>query len=132
MNETSPAAKKILIVDDDKLLRESLAKALADHGYQVTQASDGEEALKLALDSTPDLVITDVMMPNMDGLSMLQKMRTYPWGSDLPAIILTIKDSNVEIMNMSMRAGTAAYLSKADISPEQIVTLVKQQLQENT
>lgn len=129
MNDTT-TAKKILIADDDKLLRESLARALSDHGYQVVQAADGEEALKLALEHAPDLVITDVMMPKLDGLSMLQKLRTYPWGVNLPAIILTIKDSNVEIMNMSMRAGTAAYLSKADISPEQIVSLVGQQLHE--
>jgi CheY-like chemotaxis protein len=125
---TSP--KKILVVDDDRLLRESLSDTLTTHGYQVTQAEDGEEALALAEKNVPDVLITDVMMPKLDGIGLLQKLRHTDWGTNIPAIVLTVKDADVEDVNKAMETHTVAYLSKADISsPQQIVSLVDQQLQ---
>jgi DNA-binding NarL/FixJ family response regulator len=62
----------------------------------------------------------------------LQKVRAQDWGKNLPAIVLTIRDTDVEGINKSMQTGTLAYLSKADISREQIVNLVDQQLTNNT
>jgi CheY-like chemotaxis protein len=131
--DQASSPKKVLVVDDDKLMRESLSQVLAHHGYQVTQAGDGEEALEMAQNNTPDLLITDVMMPKLDGIGLLQKLRHTSWGATLPAIVLTIKDADVNDVNKSIETHTVAYLSKADISsPEQIVTLVDQQLKQKT
>jgi PleD family two-component response regulator len=127
--DQAEAPKKVLVVDDDKLLRDSLAEALAEHGYLVSQAADGEEALAAAEKNVPDVLITDVMMPKLDGIGLLQKLRHTTWGANIPAIVLTIKDADVEDVNRAMETHTVAYLSKAEMSPQQIVTLVDQQLQ---
>jgi CheY-like chemotaxis protein len=127
--DQAEASKKVLVVDDDKLLRDSLAEALTEHGYLVSQAADGEEALAAAEKNVPDVLITDVMMPNLDGIGLLQKLRHTTWGANIPTIVLTIKDADVEDVNRAMETHTVAYLSKAEMSPQQIVTLVDQQLQ---
>jgi CheY-like chemotaxis protein len=127
--DQAEAPKKVLVVDDDKLLRDSLAEALTEHGYLVAQAADGEEALAAAEKNVPDVLITDVMMPKLDGIGLLQKLRHTTWGANIPAIVLTIKDADVEDVNRAMETHTVAYLSKAEMSPQQIVTLVDQQLQ---
>jgi CheY-like chemotaxis protein len=113
--DQAEAPKKVLVVDDDKLLRDSLA--------------EGEEALAAAEKNVPDVLITDVMMPKLDGIGLLQKLRHTTWGANIPAIVLTIKDADVEDVNRAMETHTVAYLSKAEMSPQQIVTLVDQQLQ---
>jgi CheY-like chemotaxis protein len=122
--------KRVLVVDDDKLLRGSLAKFLGEHGYEVIEASDGKDALAKAERNIPDFVITDIMMPQLDGIEMLEKMRTTPWGKNLPAVVLTIKDSDLDNINKSMQSGILAYLSKADISPEQILSILDQNLKD--
>lgn len=119
---------KILLVDDDKLMRNAMAKALSDHGYQVTEASDGEEAFGLAQANFPDMLITDVVMPKLDGIGLLQKIHGTDWGKNLPTIVLTIKDTDINEVNKSLQTGVVAYLSKADISRDQIIDLVDQTL----
>ncbi len=121
--------KKVLVVDDDKLLRDSVAKALTDRGYQVFQAADGEEGFAKAQENTPDLIITDVMMPNLDGIGMLKKIRSFAWGEHTPVLVLTIKDADIENVNTSMQIGNVSYLSKAEVSREQLLSLVDQQFQ---
>lgn len=120
--------KKVLLVDDDRLLREALAKALSEHGYQVVEAGDGEQALNLATTNHPNLLMTDVVMPKLDGLGLVQKVRASEWGKELPIIVLTIKDTDINDVNKSLETGIVAYLSKSDISREQIISLVDQQL----
>ena len=65
----------ILLIEDDELFRETLAMALAEHGYRVLQASDGEKGLKLFHADPPDLVITDMVMPNKEGLETVTDLR---------------------------------------------------------
>ena len=124
--------QRILIADDDKLLRDGLAKVLAAHGYEVDQASDGEEALSKAEAKTPHLVITDIMMPKMSGMELLEKIRHTVWGENIPIIVLTIKDEDIEDVNKTMQIGTGAYLSKAEVSPDDVAKLVDQYLSNNT
>jgi len=124
--------KKILVVDDDRLLRDGLAKVLASHGYEVQQASNGEEALSLAESNNPNLIITDILMPKLNGLELLEKVRHTAWGEYIPVIVLTIKDSDIEDVNKTMQIGTGAYLSKAEVSPDDVAKLVDQYLSEDT
>jgi len=81
------AAYSILLVEDEYLLASALGAALEDAGYQVTCAFNGREGLEKALVSPPDLIITDFMMPQMNGINMIERLRGA--GLQLPIILLT-------------------------------------------
>ena len=83
--------KKILFVDDEDDIREVLQIRLESYGYQVMTAGSGEEALQKVQTDHPDLIILDIMMPGMDGLAVLKKLRKDESTSDLPVIMLTAK-----------------------------------------
>ena len=112
-------SKTILLVEDDTLVRESLARVLGDKGLTVLQATNGKEGLEKALAGGVDLVITDVIMPEVDGLTMLAKLREDSKGKDLPAIILS-NDDQTESLNQALQAGVTVYLSKAALDAEAI------------
>jgi CheY-like chemotaxis protein len=122
--------KKILLADDDKLLRDSLAKVLSARGYEVLQAGDGEEAFSLAEANAPNLLITDIMMPKLSGMDLMEKIRHTVWGENIPMIVLTVKDQDIEGLNKTMQVRTVAYLSKSEISPEGVAALVDQYLKD--
>jgi CheY-like chemotaxis protein len=83
--------KKILVVDDDRTLRTVLTRYLENRGYQVEQVSSGREALVAVAKNPPDLVVSDVMMPEMDGIEFCRRLRTTPSGQLLPFIFLSGK-----------------------------------------
>lgn len=112
-------SKKILVVDDDKLLRESVVAMLRGEGHEVTEAQNGKEALEGALFSHPDLVVTDIRMPEMDGLTMVSKLRGDDWGKTVPVIILT-SDETTEALNQALQSGVTVYLSKVNLDPEML------------
>lgn len=112
-------AKTILIVDDDKLIRESLGAMLRGAGHEVVEASNGEEGAQIALDKHPDLVVTDVRMPVKDGLAMVDDIRADAWGRTVPVIILT-NDEATETLNHALQDGVTVYLSKVNLDPEEL------------
>ncbi len=80
----------ILVVEDEPDIREALAEELSDEGYQVDVAVDGHDALDKLCDTFPDLIISDIAMPRMDGLELLQRVRTdYPDLDTVPFLLLT-------------------------------------------
>ncbi len=85
------AGKKVLFVDDEEDIREVVQIRLESNGYEVITAGSGEEALKKIEESNPDLMILDVMMPGMDGLTVLKTLRKNENTAKLPVIILTAK-----------------------------------------
>ncbi len=109
--------KTVLLVDDDKLVRESLARVLAEKGLTVQEAANGKEGLEKALAGQVDLVVTDVIMPEVDGLTMLAKLREDSKGKEIPAIILT-NDEQTETLNQAMQTGVTTYLSKVSLDAE--------------
>ncbi len=84
---------KILIVDDDAVTAEATADALKDVGYEVHRANNGPDRLKLADGLGPDLIILDVMMPDMDGYEVCRRLRQNPNTARLPIIMLTAQTS---------------------------------------
>lgn len=80
---------KILIAEDDELLRAVLADFLTELGHQVGSAADGRELIEMALNERPDLVITDLRMPGMAGDSMIAMLEIHPGLSGIPVIIIT-------------------------------------------
>jgi CheY-like chemotaxis protein len=82
-----PLPHRILVIDDDPVIRESLEEALEDHGYQVETAANGKEALSVLAKWPPDLIILDLVMPIMDGWQFrLEQLRVHP---EVPAVVLT-------------------------------------------
>lgn len=79
----------LLIVDDEKQLTEALVFKFEAEGFTVWTASDGEEGLRSALTNEPDMILLDIIMPKMDGITMLEKLRENMWGKTARVIILT-------------------------------------------
>jgi two-component system response regulator MprA len=102
-------AVRILVVDDDRAVRESLRRSLSFNGYSVTLAEDGIEALTAIAGERPDAVILDVMMPRLDGLEVCRQLRST--GDDLPILVLTARDSVSERV-AGLDAGADDYLPK--------------------
>ena len=99
----------ILVVEDDRELREMFCMVLADHGYTPLQASNGEEALSVIADHYIDLMISDVMMPNMDGYELARELRSA--GYTLPILMITAKGQQSDKRD-GFLAGTDDYLVK--------------------
>jgi CheY-like chemotaxis protein len=110
-------AKKILIVDDDKLFLESLAAMLRNSGHSVIQAADGKQGFDFALETHPDLVITDIRMPVKTGLEMVDDLRNDTWGKEVPIIILS-NDETTDAINNALESGVTVYLSKVNLDPD--------------
>lgn len=99
---------KILIVDDEKLLVKGMKFNFEQDGYTVETAYDGEEALKLAHDKNLDIIILDLMLPKIDGLSVCQKIREF---SSIPIIMVTAKTEDMDKI-MGLEYGADDYITK--------------------
>jgi len=106
---TAPAKPRILVVDDDKAVRESLRRSLEFNGYEVALAADGAEALATIGAAIPDLVIMDLMMPRLDGIETTKALRHA--GNDVPIIVLTARDAVGDRVE-GLDAGADDYLTK--------------------
>ena len=100
---------KILVVDDEQAVRESLRRSLRFTGYEVLTANDGLEAVETVRAENPELLILDVMMPNMDGLEVCRTLRSEGW--DRPILVLTARDG-VSDRVAGLDAGADDYLPK--------------------
>lgn len=103
--------KKILVVDDDKILRAVLQHTLEQEGYQVTIVSSGANAIKSFDDDTPDIVISDVSMPEMDGFEFCRQLRSRPSGQLVPFIFLSAR-GDIEDRIQGHSIGADDYLTK--------------------
>ena len=113
------SALTVLIVDDDPVVHEVLAPTLAKKGYRVIHARDGAEALDIVRKTPPDIVTLDVMMPNVDGWTVLGAMKSDPALAHIPVIMLTIVDDR----NLGWSLGASEYMTKP-IDRERLVALV--------
>lgn len=121
--------KRILIIEDNKEVRENLSEILELYGYAVELAADGKEGVKKALDAPPDLVLCDVMMPELDGYGVLQILSQRDRTSGVPFIFLTAKTSR-EDMRRGMNLGADDYLTKP-IYKDELIHVVEQRLSKN-
>jgi CheY-like chemotaxis protein len=104
---------KVLLVDDSKFLRMANEHALSKAGYQVSTAADGEEALRVANDKLPDIILLDMMLPKISGPEVLKALKANPATKDIPVIVLTsLSQKNEEKL---LHEGAAAYLEKSTL-----------------
>lgn len=103
-----PEHKHILVVDDESQITRVLRTSLSSHGYDIRVANDGETALEIMKDWTPDLVITDLAMPNMDGLELCRRLRTK---MQVPIIVLSVRGEERTKVK-ALDAGADDYVTK--------------------
>ena len=117
-------AKKILIVEDDKFLRELIVQKLLRESYEIIEAVDGEKGLKMIKDEKPDLVLLDLILPGMDGFEVLAKIKEDASVSQIPIIILSNLGQKDDI-ERGLKLGAADYLIKAHFTPGEIIEKIK-------
>lgn len=122
-------AKNILIIEDDANLRSILRDSLTAEGYTAYEAKNGEEGLELALSRKPDLILLDIVLPNMDGLSVLSEIRKdEPWGQNARVVMLTNLSDNQSVADC-LQLGAHSFLVKADWTIEDIMAMIHDELQ---
>jgi two-component system chemotaxis sensor kinase CheA len=109
------AARRILVVEDSAITRTMISRLLRMLGYQVAEAGDGSHALRVLDDGAADLVITDIEMPELDGIGLLQRLRADDRWRTTPVIVLTTRGSEHD-KRRAVAAGADAYLVKTEFS----------------
>ena len=118
----------ILIVEDEKPLREALKTKLRSEGFDVMEAANGEEGLEIINSKKPDLVLLDLMMPGIPGEQVLKEMNDSGLIKEIPVIVLSVKGNDATIRNCIDQLGAVDYMSKSDYSLKEIVEKINKLL----
>ena len=118
---------KIAIIEDDQAIAQMYRIKFETEGYTVETAENGRVGLELLENMKPDIVLLDIMMPEMNGDALLEKLRLTDWGKDMKVIILTNMGEQ-EAPPRLKELGVEAFIVKAEMTPRQVAELVKQQL----
>ncbi len=116
--------RSILLVDDDLTLREMYSERLKAEGFTVEMAKDGEEALSKAMDIKPSIILLDIMMPKINGLDVLKRLKQDSETKDIPVIVLTALIQDREKME-SITSGADDYIVKSEMMPGEVIQKVK-------
>lgn len=120
--------KKILIVEDERDMRQALVDELSRNGFETLEAKNGREGLESVQKDHPDLILLDIVMPEMDGMTMMQKLRENVEGKKIPIILLTNLNATDKIIEGVVRDEPSYYLVKSDWNIEGVVAKVKEML----
>ena len=118
---------KIAIIEDDPVISQMYRMKFEADGFTVKVADNGLTGIKLVDEFRPDLILLDVLMPEMNGSEALKKIRSYDWGKDIPVIILTnlgTEEAPKELASLNI----SSYIVKANLTPRQVVDRVKSTL----
>lgn len=119
--------KKLLVIDDEPIVLKALSSQFDAKEIEVLLAKDGAEGLKLAKKEKPDLILLDLVMPKMDGLEMLAKLRKDKWGKKAEVVILSNLSDSAKVAQ-AVALGTFEYLVKVDWNVADVATKVKKKL----
>jgi CheY-like chemotaxis protein len=118
--------KTILVAEDDTILRDAVADTLRLKNFLPIEAKNGTEAVELALSKHPNLILLDLLMPEMDGMSALKKIRQDSWGAHVPVIILTNLNADDELLVENMVAYKPLYyLIKSDWKVDDVIEKIQ-------
>lgn len=118
---------KIAIIEDDAAISQMYRIKFEAEGFTVETAENGVLGLKLAEAMQPDIILLDLMMPEMNGHDMLKALRATPWGAKIKVIILTNMGEQEAPADIE-ELGISGFILKADMTPRQVADIVKQQL----
>ena len=119
-------AKKVLIVDDEQAIIDVLVYNLKKEGYETLEATDGITAVNMALEEKPDLMLLDIMLPKLDGLSVCKRVKNY---LNIPILMLTAKDAEIDKI-VGLELGADDYITKP-FSVRELMARVKANLRKN-
>jgi DNA-binding response OmpR family regulator len=117
----------IQVIEDEKMLSDAIKKKLDESGFDVVTSYDGKEGLDEALKSKPDLILLDLVLPTVDGVTVLDKLRGDEWGKNVPIIILT-NLSRAETIEESKKRGVNTYLVKTNWKLDEVVEKINYEL----
>ena len=115
---------KILVVEDEEILRTALGEELKQEGFTVVDAKDGIEGLEKASSENPDLILLDLVMPRLDGIATLRQLKENTGTQNIPVVILT-NLSDYDKVSDALSLGAMDYLVKANYRLEELVTKIK-------
>ncbi len=115
--------KRIILVEDEQTLREMLERKLKKSGYEVETAVDGEEGLGKIKEQKPDLVLLDIVMPKMDGFTVMEEVRKDETVSNTPIIIVSNSGQPVEL-DRAQQLGVKDWIIKTEFDPMEVVDMV--------
>ena len=118
---------KILVVEDDKFLREMITRKLDRENYEVIQAVDGEQGEEKIKEEHPDLILLDLILPGIDGFTVLERVKQDPEVKDIPVIILSNLGQKSEV-ERGLKLGAIDFLIKAHFTPGEIIKKIKETL----
>ncbi len=121
------AMTKIAIIEDDQVINQMYRMKFEATGFDVSTASDGETGVKMVEKIKPDIILLDLQMPHMDGVTALGLIRGSAWGKDIPVLILTnlgAEEAPKELRDLNIHS----YIVKAELTPSQVVARVKEAL----
>ena len=119
----------LLVVEDDEVFYTALQIKFEKENYEVEVGKDGEEGLSLALKKHPDIILLDILMPRMNGMELLKKLREDSWGKTVPVVIMTnISTDNDQQINNVIDTQPSYYLIKSNTDIEEVVDKVKELL----
>jgi len=124
INKKNIMMKKILLIEDDKFLRELMVKKLLTMDYDVTSAVDGESGLSMIKEIKPDVVLLDLILPGINGFEVLEKAKQDPEIADIPVIILSNLGQKEDI-ERGQKLGAADFMIKAHFTPQEVVNKIK-------
>ena len=124
--EIEKGKKKVLVVDDEQAIREVLVYNLQKEGYDTLEAEDGVTAVNMALEQKPDLMLLDIMLPKMDGLTVCKRVKNY---LNIPILMLTAKDAEIDKI-VGLELGADDYITKP-FSVRELMARVKANLRKN-
>jgi DNA-binding response OmpR family regulator len=116
--------KTILIIDDEPHLQEGLTAALAERGFAAKNAYDGEVGLRMAVETNPDVVVLDLILPKKDGFKVLRQIKSGEETKHIPVIVLSNLESS-ENVELVVRLGANSYLAKQNYTTQGIVEKIK-------
>jgi CheY-like chemotaxis protein len=122
-------APRVLLAEDDRILRKAGETTLRRKGYSVIAAVDGEDALEKALTHRPDLILLDVMMPKLQGFEVLARLKSDAATRDIPVIMLSNLEQETDIRR-SIEGGARSYLVKSKVELEELAERVAEALNE--
>ena len=117
-------SKTILIIEDDKFLRELISQKLTKEGFPISEAIDGEEGIKKIKEEKPGLILLDLILPGIDGFEVLSQMKEDPSVSSIPVIILSNLGQKEDV-EKGLKLGAVDYLIKAHFTPGEIIEKIK-------
>ncbi len=119
-NSESKKTKKILLVEDDPFLVDIYVTKLKEHNFDLTIATDGKDAFAKIKEEKPDLVLLDIVLPKLDGMEILKKVKNDPSLGEVKIVVLSNLSQNYEI-SKALELGATSYLIKSHYSPSEVI-----------